>query len=432
MRHFQLLVALCVMTGCGAEMFGKDSTVLTPTNMKEKVLDSDLPWIVGFYAPWCGHCKNLAGPWAKVATATKGIVQFGQVDADTHKSLAGQYGVQGFPTIKLFGSNKKSPQDYQGQRDVQGLAQAALKLASEVVSDRLGGGGGGGSSGGSSAVVQLTDQSFDKTVLESKDLWAVAFVAPWCGYCKKLEPEWISASGRLKGIAKLGQVDATANQMLAQKYGVQSYPTIKVFPSGGPKSGDAEDFEGGRTASDIVTYMEEKALESAPAPEVVQLTGQSVLDECGAKQLCFIAVLPLLQDSGKDGRNGYIDTLKESAEKYKRRPFGWIWSEGTVQASAETSLEVGGFGYPALVALNAKKGKFGTMRGQFSGKGVAEFVNKLVAGRQPTVSLSTNLTIVDAPAWDGGEFVPEVIEEEFDLSDLDDVDLDDEPTKDEL
>lgn len=186
--------------------------------------------------------------------------------------------------------------------------------------------------------------------------------------------------------------------MLAQKYGVQSYPTIKVFPSGGPKSGDAEDFEGGRTASDIVTYMEEKALESAPAPEVVQLTGQSVLDECGAKQLCFIAVLPLLQDSGKDGRNGYIDTLKESAEKcelarqptfppsradigvcyrYKRRPFGWIWSEGTVQASAETSLEVGGFGYPALVALNAKKGKFGTMRGQFSGKGVAEFVNKV-------------------------------------------------------
>lgn len=49
MRHFQLLVALCVMTGCGAEMFGKDSTVLTPANMKEKVLDSDLPWIVGFY-----------------------------------------------------------------------------------------------------------------------------------------------------------------------------------------------------------------------------------------------------------------------------------------------------------------------------------------------------------------------------------------------
>lgn len=60
------------------------------------------------------------------------------------------------------------------------------------------------------------------------------------------------------------------------------------------------------------------------------------------------------------------------------------------------------------------------------------FRTQLVAGRQPTVSLSTNLTIVDAPAWDGGEFVPEVIEEEFDLSDLDDVDLDDEPTKDEL
>jgi protein disulfide-isomerase A6 len=49
---------------------------------------------------------------------------------------------------------------------------------------------------------------------------------------------------------------------------VTGYPTIKLFPAGAPKSGDAEEYEGGRTSSDIVQYMELKALESAPPPEV--------------------------------------------------------------------------------------------------------------------------------------------------------------------
>ena len=44
----------------------------------------------------------------------QGIVKVGAVDADQHKSLGGQYGVRGFPTIKIFGANKNKPDDYQG------------------------------------------------------------------------------------------------------------------------------------------------------------------------------------------------------------------------------------------------------------------------------------------------------------------------------
>ncbi|CAF4690914.1 unnamed protein product, partial [Rotaria magnacalcarata] len=57
-------------------------------------------WFVEFYAPWCGHCRNLAPEWKRAATALKGIVKIGAVDADSHKSLGQQYGVSGFPTIK--------------------------------------------------------------------------------------------------------------------------------------------------------------------------------------------------------------------------------------------------------------------------------------------------------------------------------------------
>ena len=45
----------------------------------------------------------------------QGAVRIGAVDADAHKSLGGQYGVKGFPTIKIFGNNKNSPEDYNGE-----------------------------------------------------------------------------------------------------------------------------------------------------------------------------------------------------------------------------------------------------------------------------------------------------------------------------
>ena len=45
---------------------------------------------------------------------TQGVVKVGAVDMDQHKSLGGPYNVRGFPTIKVFGANKNSPTDYQG------------------------------------------------------------------------------------------------------------------------------------------------------------------------------------------------------------------------------------------------------------------------------------------------------------------------------
>lgn len=47
----------------------------------------------------------------------QGIVKVGAVDADEHKSLGSQYGISGFPTIKIFGANKNKPEQYQGTYD---------------------------------------------------------------------------------------------------------------------------------------------------------------------------------------------------------------------------------------------------------------------------------------------------------------------------
>ncbi|PHJ18092.1 protein disulfide isomerase-related protein, partial [Cystoisospora suis] len=93
-------------------------------------------WFVEFYAPWCGHCKALASTWEELATALKGKVKVGKVDATSEKVLASTYNIQGFPTLKLFPKGEKSVglvKDYEGPRSLQEL----IKYASEFFAASL-------------------------------------------------------------------------------------------------------------------------------------------------------------------------------------------------------------------------------------------------------------------------------------------------------
>ena len=83
---------------------------------------------------------------------------------------------------------------------------------------------------------------------------------------QSLKPHWDKAAGELKGKVKLGAVDATVHASLAQKYGVQGYPTIKYFPAG--KKSDPEEYDGGRTANDIVSWALERHTVNIPAPGI--------------------------------------------------------------------------------------------------------------------------------------------------------------------
>ena len=64
----------------------------------------------------------------------------------------------------------------------------------------------------------------------------------------------------------LAAVNATVHRSLGQEYGVQGYPTIKYFA---PRSSKAEEYDGGRTACDIVKWAEEKFADYIVPPEVV-------------------------------------------------------------------------------------------------------------------------------------------------------------------
>ncbi|KAM6915034.1 protein disulfide-isomerase A6 [Xenentodon cancila] len=436
MRPLSLGCCLSGLLGCSLLLSVRafyspsdDVVELTPSNFNREVIQSDSLWLVEFYAPWCGHCQNLTPDWKKAATALKGIVKVGAVDADQHKSLGGQYGVRGFPTIKVFGANKNKPEDYQGGRSSQAIVDGAMNALRTLVKERLsgksGGSGykqsGGGSGGGSKDVAELTDDNFESMVLESDDVWLVEFFAPWCGHCKNLEPEWAAAATAVKeqtkGKVRLGAVDATVHQVLSSRYGIRGFPTIKIFRKGE----EPEDYQGGRSRGDIIEKALELFSDNAPAPELLEILNEDIVKKtCEDSQLCIIAVLPHILDTGASGRNGYLDVLIKLADKYKKKMWGWLWTEAGAQMELEASLGIGGFGYPAMAAINMRKMKFALLRGSFSETGIHEFLRELSVGRGSTATLGggTMPKIHSVEPWDGKDGqLPE--EEDYDLSDID-------------
>ncbi|KAL9006783.1 MAG: hypothetical protein Q9188_000470 [Gyalolechia gomerana] len=225
---------------------------LIPDNFDKVVLQSGKPALVEFFAPWCGHCKNLAPVYEELAqnfgfAGDKLVI--GKVDADEHKDLGRKFGVQGFPTLKWFDGKSDKPEPYEGGRDLDSLASfISDKTGIKPKTKRA----------APSAVEMLTDQTFMEQVGGEKDI-LVAFTAPWCGHCKSLAPIWETVAKDFSAEPNviIAKVDAEAenSKSTAQDQGVKSYPTIKYFPKG---STTPEPYEGGRSEKDILEFMNEK------------------------------------------------------------------------------------------------------------------------------------------------------------------------------
>merc|ERR1719399_156326 len=428
MKSLRLVVPHLLLSLVAASPWGGENVVQsTAKTFSADVMDQPGVALVAFYAPWCGHCKNLAPAFDKAAAALKGIAALVAVDATAEPSLGSTYGVKGFPTIKLFGFNKKKPTDYQGGRDAKSIVDGVLAAAKVLARTRLNGGKkpssegpkfSGGGSGGGSAVVELTDDNFEELVLDSKDQWLVAFTAPWCGHCKALLPEWDKASLQLKGKVKLGNVDATAHQGLGSTYGVQGYPTIKWFPAGEKSGGasSAQDYQQERKAGSIVKFALDELSKSGWEPEVNEIFDHAHFKEqCEENQLCILGFLPSIYEDGKDGREGNIAVLKAAVAKATGATFGAGWVEAGAQENLESKFRIGGF--PSVVLISHKKKTVSVFNGAFDKQKVTTFVQMLGGGksaRRVEVKEWPKLNTVEK--WDGGE--APVIEEEFSLEEL--------------
>ena len=75
---------------------------ITDENFEAKVLKSEKPILVDFWAEWCGPCKQLAPTVEEVADAMVGSVKVCKLDVDSNQDLAVQYGVRSIPTLLIF------------------------------------------------------------------------------------------------------------------------------------------------------------------------------------------------------------------------------------------------------------------------------------------------------------------------------------------
>jgi protein disulfide-isomerase A6 len=285
--------------------------------------------------------KTFSSAFDKVSQAFKVLpVSFASVDVDTVEDVLSSQGLKkkDLPAVRLFvGKVSLTYKDGFG-KDVSEAAQNVIHWVFEEVKRMTLESVGlkytkprmeQKSSSSGSGPLELTDANFKAKVLDvSPDtVVLVEFFAPWCGHCKQLAPIYQEVAKAVHGDPDsygertfVAAVDATVHNNVARDYGIQGFPTIKLFVGGKLKS----DYNGPRDAASLKDFIR-----SNLPPKVVESSLRQLTDwendydsECLSSPLCVLSFVPNLYDCDAKCRKGYLETLRNEAEKETGTGFG--------------------------------------------------------------------------------------------------------------
>ncbi|KAF2636916.1 thioredoxin-like protein [Massarina eburnea CBS 473.64] len=114
------------------------SLSLTPETFQDMVTNTNEPWFIKFYAPWCHHCQAMAPNWLQMAREMKGKLNIGEVNCEAEKHLCKDAGVKGYPSLLFFRGGERI--EYHGMRglgDLIDYAKNAVAISSGVADVNL-------------------------------------------------------------------------------------------------------------------------------------------------------------------------------------------------------------------------------------------------------------------------------------------------------
>lgn len=229
-------------------LYPKSSAVLQvdAKNYDRLIAQSNYTSIVEFYAPWCGHCKNLQPAYENAAKKLAGVAKVAAVncDEDANKQFCGAMGVKGFPTLKIVKPGKKPGrpvvEDYRGPREARDIIDA---VTSKIKNH----------------VTKVTDNDIVNFLREADKARAILFT----------EKGTISALWKAIAIDFLGSISVaqvrSKEKAAVELFGVTEFPTIVLIPALGE---DKIVYDGEINKDDIVKFLSQVAPpnpDSAPA-----------------------------------------------------------------------------------------------------------------------------------------------------------------------
>ncbi|WMV34777.1 hypothetical protein MTR67_028162 [Solanum verrucosum] len=208
----------------------------------------------------------------------------------------------------------------------------------------------------SGKVLELDEYNFDAAI-SNFDYILVDFYAPWCGHCKRLAPQLDKAAlilADLKQPIRIAKIDADKYKRVGSKYGIDGYPTLKIFMHGVPT-----EYYGPRKADLLVRFLKKFV-----APDVAILNSDSAISEfveaAGTSFPIFIGF----------GLNE--SAISHFAVKYKKR--AWF---SVAKDFSDKTMEFYDFDkVPALVAHHPNYDEQSIFYGPFEEKFVEDYIKQ--------------------------------------------------------